>query len=160
MARISVARPSPAIIDQLVALESRCFPPSDRFSRRVWRHLLGPAARRGTALTLAMHEEDRLVAAIVGLYRTSSKTVRIYSIAVDPAERGRGLAVNLIAALLKRSRGCARVSLEVRLHGAARRFYDRIGMRATRKLPGYYGDSDGIRFEADLGKLLSSVGKR
>jgi ribosomal-protein-alanine N-acetyltransferase len=67
----------------------------------------------------------------------------IHSIAVAPAQRGRGVAVALllrIIALLRR-RGLETVSLNVRLENkTAIRLYRRLGFQRAQRVDGYYED--------------------
>jgi ribosomal protein S18 acetylase RimI-like enzyme len=143
---------------ELVALEAACFPASDRFAPRIWRHLLGRSAKRGTALTLLVRERGKVLGTIVGLYRRGSKVARIYSLAVSPKARGRGLGRRLIRALLERSPArCATVSLEVRRDNPARELYDRLGLRVVSVLPRYYADSaPGVRYRGARKAVLAA----
>jgi [ribosomal protein S18]-alanine N-acetyltransferase len=149
---------TPADLDAIMALECAAFAAHEHFPRRVWRHLLGPAARRRTALTLVLRGErdDVLDAALSGLLRRNSRMARIYSLAVDPACHRRGLGRALIAAFVRRlpSR-CDTLSLEVRCDNApARRLYDGLGLTVIQELPGYYPDGgDGLRYRAPLSAL-------
>jgi len=67
----------------------------------------------------------------------------IHSIAVKPAQRGRGVAFALlrrVIALLRR-RGFETVSLNVRLENeAAIRLYRKLGFQRVRRVNGYYED--------------------
>lgn len=67
----------------------------------------------------------------------------IHSIAVAPAERGRGVAVALLKRILAslRQRGFATVSLDVRLENkAAIGLYRKLGFERVRRVNGYYED--------------------
>ncbi len=125
----------------LVALEVTCFPPAERFSPRTWWHLLGSAARRGSALTHVVPAGDGIGAAISTLYRRGSAVARIYSLAVDPAQRGRGLAKALMDAAAEAAiaRGCTVLSLEVRSdNAAANGLYEKQGFTPVGVLRHYY----------------------
>jgi ribosomal protein S18 acetylase RimI-like enzyme len=138
-------------LDAIVALEMRSFPPEDRFARSTWRHLLGPAARRRSSLTLVARQGGRVVGAVNGLLRAGSRILRIYSLAVDPSQRGRGLGGRLILALVAAApRRCTTVSLEVRYdNSGARMLYERLGFAVHERLPAYYPDGGaGIRYRA------------
>jgi ribosomal protein S18 acetylase RimI-like enzyme len=147
-----------ADLDAIIALECAAFAAHEHFPRRVWRHLLGPAARRQSALILVRRGErdDVLDAALAGLLRRTSRVARIYSLAVDPAHHHRGLGRALIAAFIRRlPPRCDTLSLEVRCDNApARRLYDGLGLTAVQDLPGYYPDGgDGLRYRAPLSAL-------
>jgi ribosomal protein S18 acetylase RimI-like enzyme len=147
-------------LDAVIALEHRCFGPTDHFSRKTWRHLLATAAANGTSLTLVVREGALIVATINALLRSNSTTGRIYSIAVDPSQQGRGLARQLVEALVRRlPERIMAVSLEVRTaNEGARRLYDRLGMRVVGTMPGHYPDGgDGLRYRASRSAILEAL---
>jgi ribosomal protein S18 acetylase RimI-like enzyme len=153
---------TPGDVDALVALESRCFPEVDLFPRRSWAHLVGPAARGGRTITLVIDgapAEPALVGAVVGLMRRGSEAIRVYSLAVDPTQRGRGLAGQLVRALARRARarGKRRMTLEVRTaNSAALALYEKFGFVVGDLLPRYYGDgADGFKLSAPLARVLA-----
>ena len=142
----------------LVALEERSFPKEDRFIPSIWRRLLGPGLRSGSAQVLVI-EGAGLAGAIVGLIRAGGRTARIYSLAVDPACRGRGLAGILMMALARRAerRGCHWLSLEVRASNeAALGLYAKLGFVVRTRLPGYYTPTEhGLRLRVDIPTFLA-----
>jgi ribosomal protein S18 acetylase RimI-like enzyme len=152
--RVVIASPSrlPAIVD----LESRSFRPTDRFARATWRHLLGPAADRGSSMTLVALSGDRVVGALNALLRKGGHTARLYSLAVDPQERGRGIGGLLVRQLAKRlPANITALSLEVRHDNtAARALYERLGFSVAEELPGYYPDGGGgVRLRVERADL-------
>lgn len=140
--------------DALVQLEHACFPEADCFPRRTWARMIGPAAAAGTARTLVLREGALVRAAATVLYRRGARVARLYSLAVDPVCRGRGLGALLVAALARdaRRRGCSVMSLEVRAANApARALYERLGFQPAGPLPGYYADgADGVKYRREL----------
>lgn len=85
----------------------------------------------------------------------------IHSIAVAPAQRGRGVAVALlrrVIALLRR-RGFQTVSLNVRLeNNAAIRLYRKLGFQRVRRVNGYYEDgAPSWRMRATIAFLLPEL---
>lgn len=155
--RVRIAGPAdlPAIID----LEARSFTPTDRFARSTWRHLLGPARVRGSSLTLVALAGAQVVGALNTLLRRDGHTARLYSLAVDPQQRGRGIAGMLVRALAARlPRAFTVLSLEVRHdNAAARALYDRLGFTVHEHLPGYYPDGgDGVRLRVARAGLRSA----
>jgi len=98
----------------------------DRSSRSAF--LVATINRKVVGYALAFHSEAR---------------AEIHSIAVAPAERGRGVAIALlrrIIALLRR-RGFETISLNVRLENdAAIRLYRKLGFHRVRRVNGYYDD--------------------
>lgn len=87
----------------------------------------------------------RLVGWAVVLLRKHRRhrTARLYSLAVDPDFRGRGLGRRLVAHVLERlvAKGVQRVFLEVAEENVeAQRLYERLGFVAVAVLPNYYGE--------------------
>ncbi len=80
----------------------------------------------------------------------------IHDLAVAPPHRRRGAASALLGELIRIAvaEGITILRLEVRIpNEAARRFYERHGFRATRRLGQYYEDGgDALRMELDLGQ--------
>ncbi|MCB1737979.1 MAG: GNAT family N-acetyltransferase/peptidase C39 family protein [Gammaproteobacteria bacterium] len=137
-------------MDALVALENRCFT-SDRLSRRQYRHLL----QRGNAQILVLDDDDHgLAAAIVVLFRRATSIARLYSIAVDPAKRGLGLAQTLVAAAEAEAWAQSRawMRLEVRKDNTASiGLFERLGYRRFGEYRDYYEDHmDAWRLEKQL----------
>ena len=109
-------------------------------------------------MTLVARGGDAIVGAINGLMRANSAVLRIYTIAVDPAARGRGLGERLLRALAKAApRRCVTISLEVRTDNPARGLYEKLGMRVASSLPRYYDDgADGVRYRAPRAAIAGS----
>ena len=137
-----------ACINAIIDLETRSFSPTDRFARSTWRHLLGTARRRGSAVTLVALDGTLVIGALNTLLRRDGHTARLYSLAVDPQQRGRGIGGLLIRQLAEHLAPKITVlSLEVRSDNlAARALYERLGFTLHENLPGYYLDGgDGVR---------------
>jgi [ribosomal protein S18]-alanine N-acetyltransferase len=143
-----IRRARQADISALAALEDVF--PTDRMSRRNFADML----RRGTASVLIYEAGGELQGDAVVLYRRNSPIARIYSLVVHPAQRGRGIAQELLAAVESdaRTRQCSSLSLEVRPDNAqALRLYSRLGYAVTQRLEHFYEDgSPALR----LGKSL------
>ena len=131
-------------LERLLALEAMF--PGDRLSARQFRrHLSSPTAR------LRVAEFDGALAGYALLFvRRGSAVARLYSIAVDPAQRGAGLGALLLADVeqLARNAGRGILRLEVRADNvAAIALYRRAGYREQGRIPGYYEDGcDALRF--------------
>ena len=159
-------RPQPKVVvadescmDAIIDLETRSFLPTDRFARSTWRHLLGTARRRGSAVTLVARDGAFVIGALNTLLRRDGHTARLYSLAVDPQQRGRGIGGLLIRQLAEHlSPAITVLSLEVRSDNlAARALYERLGFTLYENLPGYYLDGgDGVRLRVERQRL--SVG--
>lgn len=147
---IRPARPSD--LDALVALENTCFQ-TDRLSRRSFRHLL----TRGHAVTLVEEEDGAVRGYVTVLFHAGTSLARIYSIAVSPDARGRGIGSALVeaaeAVALEQDR--AWIRLEVRRDNAASlALFRRHGYRQFGTFPDYYEDhEEAIRLEKPLTPL-------
>lgn len=153
----NLRRPSLKDVDAVTALERHCFGEVDAFPHSVWRHLFGIAAQRGTALSFVSdNARGTIVAAATGLVRSNSRRLRLYSLAVDPESRGKGLGKKLIAALVHAApQRCDTLTLEVRADNvAAQALYEKIGMWIDAHLPEYYPDgAHGIRYRSAFAEL-------
>jgi len=125
-------------ISALVALEEHCFD-EDRISKRQFRHLL----TRGNARVLVMEQDGKLVGNVVLLFSRATAVARLYSLAVDPGMRGRGLARQLVQDAEKAvwANRRAYVRLEVRKDNVpAITLYESLGYRRFGQVEDYYTD--------------------
>ncbi|MFO7602736.1 MAG: GNAT family N-acetyltransferase/peptidase C39 family protein [Gammaproteobacteria bacterium] len=136
-------------LSALVEIENRAFT-IDRFSRRSFRYLL----TRAKAQTLVYEQDARVGGYVMLLFHTGISMARLYSLAVDPALRGRGLGHELILAAEAEAlrHDCILLRLEVRADNpAAIQLYQREGYRQFDTLPDYYEDHmEALRFEKRL----------
>ncbi len=136
-------------LEAIDRIERRSFS-KDRFPRRNLRRVLSSGA---TAFLLAESDGAPAGYAMV-LFRRGASVARLYSIAVDPDFRGRGVAEELLAEAGRQaaSRGADRLRLELRpSNNAAQRLYERAGFTLLERRPGYYDDGeDAIRMEMRL----------
>ena len=133
----------PADLDALTVLEVQSFE-TDRLSRTSYRRLLG---RRSAAVLIA-EVDDAVRGSAVVLFRHGRPTARLYSLAVDPTCRGRGLGRALTDAALAEAaaRGCTRLRLEVRDDNrAAIALYERLGFQLRDQVADYYADGMAAR---------------
>lgn len=140
-------------LDALVALEARCFD-SDRLSRRSFRRML----KQAHADVLVHESGAGLEGYALVLYHKGTHLARLYSIAVDPAARGRGVGRNLLAAAESAAlaRGCITMRLEIRTDNTtAEKLYRESGYRQFGKYLDYYEDhADALRMEKSLARDL------
>lgn len=133
-------------LDALVDLENRCFD-LDRLSRRNFRYMLTKAR----ASTLVEDREGVLCGYVLVLFNAGTSLARMYSIAVDSAHRGEGVASALIegAESAALARGCVYMRLEVRPDNVgAMALYRKHGYRQFGIVDDYYEDhTDAYRFE-------------
>lgn len=138
-------------VESLVQLEQACFD-SDRLTRRNFRYLL----TQGNALLLVDDGQGsgRLRGYALVLFRTGTSLARLYSIAVAPDARGRGIGQALIEAAeaASRDRDCVAMRLEIRAdNAAAEKLYRKMGYRPFGTYPDYYEDhADAVRMEKSL----------
>ncbi len=146
-----IRRAATADIPALAALESVF--PTDRMSARNFQDML----RRGRASVLVCEEGGALIGDAVVLYRRNSPAARIYSLVVQPAQRGRGIARQLLAAVEAeaRERGCQTLRLEVRPDNSqALSLYRHSGYAVERRLEQFYEDgSPAVRLSKNLRNL-------
>ncbi|MBS0569637.1 MAG: GNAT family N-acetyltransferase [Proteobacteria bacterium] len=140
-----------ADLPELLALERRAFT-TDHLSPRQYRHhVTSPSAS-----VLAAVDAGGLLGKAVVFFRKGSDSARLYSIAVDDAARGRGIAKGLLRAVERgaRKRGCKRLRLEVRQDNpGAIRLYEKLGYRRFGAIAGFYEDgADAWRYEKPLRK--------
>jgi ribosomal protein S18 acetylase RimI-like enzyme len=137
----SAIRPAMARdLDALDQLERRCFD-SDRLTRRRLSHWI--KASHGI---LHLYEDDQGTAAygLVWLLK-GTRLARLYSLAVDPRARGRGIGEKLLRALelAAADRGRLYMRLEVaKSNQSAIRLYERSGYRVFGEYTDYYQDHD------------------
>jgi ribosomal protein S18 acetylase RimI-like enzyme len=140
-----------ADLDALLAIEMRCFDGQDRFSRRSFRYLLTKA----NAITLVTEIEQVLEGYVSVLFNTGTSLARIYSLAVRPESRGKGLGEALMEAAEAAAiaRGFVTLRLEVHPDNASaialyrQHGYKQFGITG----PDYYADhAPALRFEKRL----------
>ncbi|RUO39146.1 N-acetyltransferase [Pseudidiomarina aestuarii] len=135
-----------ADVDDLVALEARCFDYS-RMGRRSFQRLIRGSSGHFTIARLVPTQE--LVGYTLLLTRRNSQVWRLYSIATAPEARGTGLGRALLEAAINMARehGARALSLEVKVDNAgAIALYEKLDFAVTDLLPEYYDDgTDGYR---------------
>ncbi len=148
---VAIRAATPSDLSALVALE-QSFPEEDRFSRRTWSRLL-----KGNTITRVAESHGALIGSGAALLRKGLDVARLYSLSIDPAARGQGLARRLLAALETAAldANCTRMRLEVRAgNAAARALYDSSGYRVITEINAYYPDGESA---ARMEKSLSAA---
>src|ERR1700730_1928634 len=139
-------------IDDLMLIDERVFP-TDRIPRRGFRRFL---ASPSSALMVARHDGTIAGYALV-LFRANSGVARLYSIAVAPHARRRGIGVALLAAVEKdaRARRCAVLRLAGHeKNAAALARYRNAGYALFGRHAAYYADrGHALRFEKPLARV-------
>lgn len=111
----------------------------DRLSARALRRLV----REGRALCLVAENDGRLAGDAIALPRRGSRSLRLYSVAVDPAFRKAGIGTALLAACERWANSASHdeIRLEVREDNAAAiRRYLATGYVTTGRKPDFYDD--------------------
>jgi [ribosomal protein S18]-alanine N-acetyltransferase len=138
-------------VDALIAIERAVFT-SDVLSQRSFRRFL--AAK--TATLIVAEAAGKLAGYVLVLYPPRSTLARLYSIAVAPHIRRRGVGPLLLAAAERaaRRRGRRAMRLEVHEHnGRAIARYEKSGYRLFGRHRRYYDDrGDALRFEKPLAR--------
>lgn len=121
-----------------------------RISRRLWRYLVGRPGSR----TIVAESAGRLLGALVLTCRAGGRVLRIYSLAVHPAARRRGIARLFLeeAEDFARRESLESIHLEVaRTNLPAITLYRSAGFAVAGTLRDYYGlGEDGLRMERAL----------
>lgn len=134
-------------IPALVRLENQSFP-TDRLSQRNFRYMLS----KGSGVTLVETDRDGEIRgyALV-LFHRGTPLARLYSIAVAPRWRGKGIGRLLMKAAEEaaRERDAAYMRLEVRADDVdTQEFYKRLGYRPFGYHSHYYEDkADALRMD-------------
>ncbi|WP_372759123.1 peptidase C39 family protein, partial [Litorivivens sp.] len=125
-------------IDALLALESECFS-TDRLSRRSFMRFVSKGAHN----LLVAIEDNKMLGYVLVLFRSGTSLARIYSIAVSPAARGKGVASELLtkAEAIASQRYCLFIRLEVHTQNtAALELYKKFGYKPFTRIKQYYED--------------------
>ncbi|MGV8140049.1 MAG: GNAT family N-acetyltransferase [Mangrovibacterium sp.] len=125
-------------LESINRMEQLCFN-EESFSRNQLRYLI----TRAKADFLVIEESGTIGGFIVLLKRTTSTGLRIYSVAVSPHHRGKGLARELLNEAEKRARlnGKHYLTLEVsEVNHPAIGLYRQSGFEVFGQRPAYYKD--------------------
>ena len=113
---------------------------------------------QANACTLAETDNGSLRGYAMLLFNTGTSLARLYSYAVDPAFRGRGIGEALVAAAEQEAlaHDCIALRLEVRRDNRASiRLFEKNGYRAIGTVEDYYEDHmDAVRYEKSLAPHL------
>ncbi len=149
-ATVRVRRADNTDLDDLIALEQRSFD-SDRLSRAQYRRHLDSAS---ALILVASANHRHFLGTAVLFFRKGSTVARLYSLATQPAARGKGVGSSLLQAAIRAAtdRHCRALRLEVRTDNAtAIRLYEQLEFQRIGRLPQYYQDGmDAWRYEKML----------
>jgi len=133
-------------LSDLHSLEQQCFS-TDRLSRRSFRHWL----QSDHCTFIAAISDHTLVGYCLIIFFRGTTLARLYSIAVSPDFRGRGIAESLIKEGEQRARDCGRLFLRLEVdteNKGAIRLYEKMGYRPFGVYHCYYEDNhDALRMQ-------------
>lgn len=143
---VTVCRAESADLEALVAVENTCFQ-HDRLSRRRIKHWLGAA----NGIFYVAKLNDEVAGYGLVLLHKGIRHARLYSLALLPACRGKGVAKKLITALevVAADKGRLFMRLEVAKHNdPAIGLYQQLGYRTFGEYSEYYEDAeDALRMQ-------------
>lgn len=147
---IAVRAAGPTDLDRIDAIEGASFT-TDRFARRNLARML-----RGGSTRFFLADDQSGAGGYLALcLHKGSRVARIYSLAVTPDSRRRGVAEALIEAAkaLATAQGRDRIRLEARAgNSPAINLYERLGFHLHDRRNGYYEDGEtALVLEARLG---------
>jgi ribosomal-protein-alanine N-acetyltransferase len=131
-----------ADLNRILEIERQCFNRHDLFSRRTFRRLLHNPF---DSVIFDVLELDRmLIGYALYLTRRNSKRIRLYSLGIETAFAGQGLAgLYLQERLQDFAQDFAQIVLEVRLSNQrATGLYVHLGFEVKQILQGYYSDGE------------------
>jgi ribosomal protein S18 acetylase RimI-like enzyme len=136
-------------LEALLVIESHCFA-IDRLSRRSFRHHIKSPNSDLLVLHNA-HSDTKILAYGLVLNHQGTRLARLYSIALHPDLRGKGIAKKLLAALemsaVKRNRLYMRLEVAIN-NDAAIQLYQSMAYRVFGEYSDYYEDhSDALRMQ-------------
>ena len=125
-----------ADLPQVVAIERRSFPTPWSLAMFVLE-----LSKPGGVCLAALNDEGELVGYLI--CSRYDVVWHIMNVSVDPAQRRRGIASQLLSALLAKVGEDASLTLEVRTsNDGARVLYERFGFRSAGVRPRYYQDNE------------------
>lgn len=146
---LRIRRATSSDLNALVALENSTFN-YDQIGRRSFSHLL----KQRSSLLWCAELDNKVIGYAIVLTRKNSQKWRIYSIAIAPEARGKGIGKALMAEVFKSAKAAAvtAFSLEVKCDNkGAIELYRQLGFEVIDVLPEYYSDgTDGYRLQLTL----------
>ena len=140
MTSATIRLAGPSDLDAIDTVEAASFD-ADRFPRRNLRRML----TGGRTIFLIADVEKAAAGYLALSFRDGIGTSRLYSLAITPCARGKGIGAALIARAIEetRRRGLRAIRLEVReTNASARTLYERCGFTLRGRRENYYGDGE------------------
>ncbi len=126
-------------------VENECFNSIDVFKKNQLYHFLRNPNK--SIISDIIISDNTPVGWACFFTKKNQKSIRLYSLCISPAHRGRGIAREYLVDRLNGLGGLYnKVYLEVRKSNIkAIKLYTSLGFRKQRELPGYYLNEDGIK---------------
>ncbi|WP_283786187.1 peptidase C39 family protein [Bermanella sp. WJH001] len=136
-------------LNTLVELENSCFQ-TDKLSARSFKRWI----QSEHAVLLLAQEKDQVAGYGLVWCHKGTRLARLYSLAVDPSMRGKGLARDLLGQLEKHAAKKGRLYMRLEVsksnHGAIA-LYEQSGYRVFGEYSDYYGDHmDALRMQKQI----------
>jgi ribosomal protein S18 acetylase RimI-like enzyme/predicted double-glycine peptidase len=123
---------------------------SDRISTRQFRYLLSKARAR----TFVSEQQGQVLGYVILLFSRVTSVARIYSVAVDPAARGKSIASALVGAAENEALEQGKTSIRVEIredNGPSRHLFAGLGYMPFAQILDYYEDHEpAVRMEKNL----------
>ena len=146
---VNIRRAQSNDLSALVALENASFN-YDQIGLRSFTHLL----KQKSSLLWCAEINGEIIGYAIILTRKNSRKWRIYSIAIAPHARGKGIGKALMLAIMENAKSAtvSALSLEVKCDNkGAIELYRQLGFEVIDVLPAYYSDgTDGYRLQITL----------
>lgn len=141
---ISVRRLRAVDLDRILHIENASFG-ADAYDRNLFAEFLDKCGDLFLVAARGARVCGYMITCVRGAARQGIRTAEVVSVAIEPPERGRGLASALMESTLRRlrRRGVDRLTLMVRKTNLpALAFYAKYGFRRVRTVRGYYEDGE------------------
>lgn len=135
--QLTIRQAIPTDLQKVLAIENQSFK-EQAFNARQFKYLMGSP----TCTFVVADYDSQVVGYLILLRRKKSRTLRIYSIAVGAAHRGKGIGLKLLehAQTEAQRHGDSGIRLEVdEANQVAVAFYTRFGFQIKGLKPDYYG---------------------
>ncbi|RUO36148.1 N-acetyltransferase [Aliidiomarina shirensis] len=146
---VTIRRATNTDLSALVTLENNSFN-YDQIGLRSFAHLL----KQRSSLLWCAEADQQIIGYAIILTRKNSRKWRIYSIAIAPEARGKGIGKALMLEVIESAKtaSVSALSLEVKCDNkGAIELYRQLGFEVIDLLPEYYSDgTDGYRLQRTL----------
>ena len=140
-------------LDRVRAINVACL--SENYPKKFWKEQFATGCPHFVAYRTSNGADSRAIVGYIAAMPCDESPVQIYSFAVRPECRRRGVAAMLLDAMVSAVAALAlwpSISLNVRCdNAAALALYGKTGFVETRRIPQYYSDGcDGLLFKKNF----------